>query len=69
MKEQILVLRVKVSHSAAAEGWATIAASAPTASLPTIGVQPAATVLLLEPTTNAFAEGILPTTGTSMVLA
>ncbi len=67
MKEQILPLHAKVSHSSKAEGRATITALAPTASLPTIAVHPAATVPLLEPAMSVFSAGIPPVTGASTV--
>jgi hypothetical protein len=66
MKEQILALRAKVGCSSEAEGRATIAASAPTAGLPSIAVHPAATIPLLEPAMSAFSAGIPPTTCASM---
>jgi hypothetical protein len=65
MKEQILALRAKVGRSSEAEGRATIAVLAPTASLPTIAVHPAATAPPLEPAMSAFSAGILPTMGVS----
>jgi hypothetical protein len=69
MKELILALRAKVGRSSEAEGRATIAASAPTASLPTIAVHPAATVLPFEPATSTFAAGIPLTTGANTARA
>ncbi len=65
MKERIIALRAKVGCSSEAEGRATITALAPTASLPTIAVHPAATVPLLEPAMSAFSAGISPVTGES----
>jgi hypothetical protein len=59
MKEQILALRAKVGRSSEVQGQATIAVSAPTASLPTIAVHPAATVPLLKLAMSVFSAGIL----------
>jgi hypothetical protein len=65
--KQILALCAKVGRSSEAESRATIAASAPTASLPTIAMHPAATAPPLEPMMSAFLAGILPTTDASTV--